>query len=174
MKDEPLHRGYLSRRLMLIIASNWCEVISSRASSASAPGCTSCRTYLIACECRENVYGRMFDPRGCIVRSAVYWCCLVVVDLVYYTYDGWSSASWMNAQSLLHKLVTAAKKNCGLNKENRLPRQRPLSDRNSTSEQSSMPKRLPILKISRRSVADVLSEILGLQQIAIAGTSFDS
>jgi len=37
MKDEPLHRGYLSRRLMLIIASNWCEVISSRASSASAP-----------------------------------------------------------------------------------------------------------------------------------------
>ena len=80
----------------------------------------------------------------------------------------------MNAQSLLHKLVTAAKKNCGLNKENRLPRQRPLSDRNSTSEQSSMPKRLPILKISRRSVADVLSEILGLQQIAIAGTSFDS
>jgi len=65
-------------------------------------------------------------------------------------------------------------KNCGLNKENRLPRQRPLSDRNSTSEQSSMPKRLPILKISRRSVADVLSEILGLQQIAVAGTSFDS
>ena len=65
-------------------------------------------------------------------------------------------------------------KKCGLNKENRLPRQRPLSDRNSTSEQSFMPKRLPILKISGRSVADVLSEILGLQQIAIAGTSFDS
>ena len=77
--------------------------------------------------------------------------------------------SWMTAQSLLH---TATKKMSESVKKNRLPRQRPLSDRNHISYRSSTPIRLAILKISK--IGHVLSKITGLEPIVKTGSSFGS
>jgi len=75
-----------------------------------------------------------------IVRSAVYWCCQQkssTVDLVYYTYDGRARRGWMH--KVYYTLVTATKKIADWINKNWLPRQRPLSDRNPISQQSSTP-----------------------------------
>jgi len=84
------------------------------------------------------------------------------VDIVSALLRGnWQDFNWHDASRgpsaiaellVLHIGHGDEKKLCGFNKK-WLPWQRPLSDRNRISQQSSVPIRLPIRKISRKSVA---------------------